>query len=334
MKLAELGEFGFIDRIRKAASPGEDIQRGIGDDCAVVRPAQGSFQLTTTDLLIEGVHFRRDWTDPRKLGRKSVAVNVSDIAAMGGYPRHLYLALGIPADYPVSDLDAFMKGFLEAADRYCASLAGGDTCRSPGPLFISVVAEGAVPEEEVIYRDGARPGDVLYVSGTLGDSALALRMMEEGRKPDSFLERRHHDPEARDRLGRALAFARVPSAMIDLSDGLLSDLKHLLNASNAGARLDRDALPLSDSFRRHQGERPEWRDLALNGGEDYELLFTVPPSREGALAEIAGTQGISLARIGTIVPPDDGIGVKDCQGHDLVLSWGGYDHFVRPSLDA
>lgn len=327
MKLVQLGEFGFIERIRQAAAPAERIVVGIGDDCAATTLAPGELLLTTTDLLIEDIHFRRQWSDMRLLGRKSVAVNVSDIAAMGGAPRHLYLALGIPEEMTVEELDTFMAGFLEAAGEYGAALAGGDTCRSPGPLTISVTAEGAVPEGELVRRAGARVGDAIYVSGTLGDSALALRTLAAGGTPDPFLARRHHDPAARTKLGRALAASGIPTAMIDLSDGLAADLGHILSASQAGARIDEEALPLSDSFRRALEKDPELIALALSGGEDYELLFTVPPGREPALVPLADSVSLPITRVGTIFSSDKGILVKNRLGRSYRPGRTGFNHF-------
>jgi thiamine-monophosphate kinase len=331
MRLSQLGEFGFIERIRRAVSSAEGIVLGIGDDCAATTLASGELQLTTTDLLIEDIHFRRPWSDMKLLGRKSVAVNVSDIAAMGGAPRHLYLALGIPEEMTVEELDAFMAGFLEATGEYDAALAGGDTCRSPGPLIISVTAEGAVPERELVRRAGAREGDVIYVSGTLGDSALALRLLSAGETPDSFLCRRHHDPAARTQLGRALASSGIPSSMIDLSDGLVADLGHILSASEAGARVEEEALPLSDSFRRALEKDSELITLALSGGEDYELLFTVPSGRETALASLGQSLSLPLTRVGTVTAAAEGLLVMDRSGRPYRPGKTGFNH-VSPGV--
>jgi len=327
MKLAELGEFGFIERLRRLVAEHESLRQGIGDDCAVFVPPPGQLLLTTTDMLIEQIHFRRDWADFRRLGRKSVAVNVSDIAAMGGTPRTLYLGLAIPADITVEDLDLFAAGFLESAASYGAVLAGGDTCRSPGPLIVSVTAEGTVAEAELIRRKGARTGDTLYVSGTLGDSALALRLLQSGKEPDPFLARRHHDPEARTGLGRALAAAGAATAMIDLSDGLLGDVQHILDASGVGARVNIDDLPLSPSFHGALRQDPALLELTWGGGEDYELLLTVPPERESLLPAIARTHGVPLTRIGTITPPDDGLTLRDSRGLLRATSLRGFNHF-------
>lgn len=329
MKLADLGEFGFIDRIARSIPAAAGVRLGIGDDCAALSLPPGELLLTTTDLLIEQVHFRHDWTDLRTLGRKSVAVNVSDIAAMGGTPRHLFLGLAVPVGMSVENLDDFVAGFLEAARHYGATLVGGDTCRSPGPLLISVTAEGAVPERELVRRSGARPGDAVYVSGTLGDSGLALQLLLAGQTPEPFLARRHHDPEARTGLGRALAQAAIPTAMIDISDGLLADLGHILEASQVGATIEAAALPLSEPFRRALAQESALLDLALAGGEDYELLFTVPPEREADLAELARSTGVPTTRLGRITGPKEGLIVLDRDGRPIPPRKTGYDHFGR-----
>lgn len=329
MKLAELGEFGFIDRVGRSVSNGAGVRLGIGDDCAALTLPPGELLLTTTDLLVEQVHFRREWTDLRTLGRKSVAVNVSDIAAMGGTPRHLFLGLAVPAAMSVEELDDFVAGFLEAARHYGATLAGGDTCGSPGPLLISVTAEGAVPEGELVRRRGARPGDAVYVSGTLGDSGFALRQLLAGEVPEPLLARRHHDPEARTGLGRALARAAIPTAMIDVSDGLLADLGHILEASQVGAAIEAAALPLSDPFRRALAAEPALLELALAGGEDYELLFAVPPERESELADLAKSADVPVTRIGGITSAAGELAALDRNGHPLPLRKTGYDHFGR-----
>ncbi len=327
MKLADLGEFGFIERIQRAVAKGEGngVRLGIGDDCAVLELPPGQVLLTSTDLLIEEIHFRTDWTDWRALGAKCVSVNVSDVAAMGGNPRHLYLGLAIPADMAMDDLDAFLEGFLETAAGYGAVLVGGDTCRSPGPLMISVTVEGAVPADQVVTRSGARPGDAVYVSGTLGDSALALQRLQSGCPVLDELADCHHQPQARVALGRALASAQLPSAMIDVSDGVLADLGHILDASVVGARLERALFPLSPGFCRALAEDPAVFELALSGGEDYELLFTVPVAKEHLLAALI--VDVPITRIGIVTAADQGLLLVDEAGRMRSARAKGYNHF-------
>jgi thiamine-monophosphate kinase len=330
MKIAQtigtIGEFGLIERIRRAAPRGT-LRLGIGDDCAAQALAPGELLLTTTDMLIEEIHFRREWTDLRRLGRKSVSVNVSDIAAMGGEPRALFLGLALPSSMTVEEIDEFAAGFLEAAADYGAILAGGDTCRSPGPLLVSVTAEGAVPETQLVSRAGARLGDLLYVSGTLGDSALALRHLKNGQVPPPELAERHHDPRARTALGRALAQGGLASAMIDLSDGLLADLGHILEASAVGAQVDQESLPLSAAFRAALADAPDLMELALGGGEDYELLFCAAPQHEKEVAALSEALAIPLTRVGEIHPLSEGLSLRYGASRIRPPGSRGFSHF-------
>ena len=329
MKLSDLGEFGFIERIRNRAGS-QGVRLSIGDDCAAVEVKPGELLLTTKDLLIEEVHFRRDWTDLYLLGRKSISVNISDVAAMGGRPRHLFLGLAIATTVSVEDLDAFIAGVLAAADDYGVQLIGGDTCRSPGPMIISVTVQGTVPEKEMVCRSGARAGDAIYVSGTLGDSALALQALLAGKTPPARAAGRHHDPRARVELGRSLAAAGIPSAMIDVSDGLLADLGHILEESRVGGRIEEKDIPLSAEFKDALRLGQASLDLALCGGEDYELLLTVPPSKEGRLAEMARQFTLDLTRIGQIKGKEAGFERVDASGVPRPATLrGGYNHFAR-----
>ena len=327
MKLGELGEFGFIARIRAAVEDGAGVRLGIGDDCAALEMPVGELLLTTTDMLIEEVHFRRAWTGLEDLGYKSAAVNLSDIAAMGGTPRFLYLSLGVPEAFDVTDLEALVAGFVAAAGECGAALVGGDTCRSPGPLLISVTAEGSSPADQLVRRAGARAGDGIYVSGTLGDSALALRCLRQGKTAAPPLLARHRRPRARTGLGRSLAATGLATAMIDISDGLLADLGHVLTASAVGARLAPDDLPLSPTFRKALETDPDLLALALGGGEDYELLFTVPAEREREVADLAAAAEVPATRVG-VVTASEGLVVRDGRGRDLAAGEKGFNHFA------
>jgi thiamine-monophosphate kinase len=328
MKLAERGEFGIIAALRQRCAGAEGLLTGIGDDCAVIAPLSGEQLLVTSDMLVEGVHFRRDWTDPVRLGRKCASVNLSDLAAMGATPRYLFLALALPGDLDTVFLDAFFDGFLAVCSEHGAVLAGGDTCAAPAGMTVSVTALGSVATGKALLRSGAIAGDAIYVSGSLGDSALALQQLLTGRVPDPDLARRHHDPQPRVALGCALARAGLASAMIDVSDGLLADLGHLLAASGVGARIDTDALPLSGPFRQALRETPALGDLPLTGGEDYELLFTAPETAAVALADLGQETGIPVTRIGAIQPAGSGLHLLVKGQQRPLPGTRGYKHFA------
>jgi len=322
-KLSTLGEFGLIRRIQQQAGTAGHLVKGIGDDCAVQCQQSGQELLTSTDLLIEGVHFNRRWTSMEQLGRKAAAVNISDIAAMGGTPQSLFFAVGCPQDLSVEEIEDLTRGFLAEVEHYGAVLAGGDTCRSPGPLFLSVTVQGVIGAGRAIYRQGARVGDAIYVSGTLGDSALALQLLQQGELPPAELLARHHTPPARVALGLQLSGQQLASALIDVSDGLLADLEHILEGSAIGADLELERLPLSEAFRVQLAADRQLLDLALGGGEDYELLFT--SSRQN-LADSTGLEP-PVTRIGTI-RPGSGIRVYQADRSLYPCSRGGFDHFT------
>jgi len=329
MKLGELGEFGLIDTIRARVGAFPGVHRGIGDDAAELDIPAGHHLLTSTDLLLEEVHFRFAWTSAYDLGRKAVAVNLSDIAAMGGTPRFLYIGLACPGTTEVAQLDAFVAGVLAEAGEHAVALVGGDTCRSPGPWVISVTIEGTAPAGTAVGRDGAGPGDLVLVSGTLGDSALALDLWRQGETPDPWLAARHNRPTPRIALGRELAQAGLVTAMIDLSDGVASDLEHILQASGAGVEILSTALPLSPAFRSHLERRPGLFDLALGGGEDYELLCTVPAARVDEALSAGARTGVPLTVIGTVMEREAGLRLRDAAGEVRPLRVRGYDHFCR-----
>jgi thiamine-monophosphate kinase len=332
MILRELGEFGLIESIRTRVATTAGVHRGIGDDAAELEIPAGHRLLTSTDLLIEDVHFSFAWTATTDLGRKAVAVNLSDIAAMGGTPRFLYIGLACPADTEVAQLDAFIAGVLAESDEFGVALVGGDTCRSPGPWIISVTIEGTVPVNRSVGRGGAKPGDIVLVSGTLGDSALALTLWQRGESPAPFLAARHCRPTPRVALGQELA--GVATAMIDLSDGVSSDLEHILQASGTGAELSSLALPLSADFRAHLERQPALLDLALGGGEDYELLCTVPPQRVAEALALAAGVGVPLTVIGAVTEQSRGLCLRSGSSDVRPLRVSGYDHFCRSAEES
>jgi thiamine-monophosphate kinase len=316
-------EFALIDWIQQQVAASE-LTLGIGDDCAIATQDSGQDLLTSTDLLIEGIHFRCDWGSYYDLGRKSAAVNLSDIAAMGGRAQSLFLALGRPVTIADSAIEEFIRGFIAETERYGATLAGGDTCASPGPLMISVTAQGTVAKGCAVRRSGAVPGHSIYVSGTLGDSALALQFLLENMPVPPALGERFYTPTARLSLGGLLAGAGLAGAMLDISDGLLGDLEHILAAAQVGAELQLDRLPLSAAFAAALEQDDTLIDLALSGGEDYELLFC---SARDDLERLPNLP-TPVTRIGTITR-EQGTRILTGDGAHYRCRRKGFDHFNR-----
>jgi len=307
----------LIPRIRRAAAAGSrGAGRGIGDDCAVLRIPRGQEVLVTTDFSLEDVHFRRDWHPPDSVGHRCLARGLSDIAAMGGVPRAAFLSLALPPDLPQKWLDQFVGGLLKLAKRYSVPLAGGDTAQSPAGILADIVVLGSVPAGKAVLRSGAKPGDLLYVTGTLGSSTAALNQLREGGKlrPKSHLK--HFYPEPRIAVGQFLREKKLASAMIDISDGLSTDLGHICDESKTGALVYVDALPIAD------GLGDGRMQLALHGGEEYELLFAAKPGRL-IRKEVGGVPITCIGKIAggrqvKLVTPD---------GRMHVLEPGGWQHF-------
>jgi len=326
--LREAGEFGIIRMIAEKSGGGDGVVIGIGDDAAALRFEAGSLVLSTSDMLVEGIHFDLSLTDPFRLGRKSLAVNLSDIAAMGGRPLSFLLSLAVPASCPVDFLNEFTSGMLSLAGEHGATLVGGDTCASPRGLVISVTAFGEQFSGRIVRRCGARVGDLVFVTGTLGDSALGLELLRRGETAGHPIDR-HLDPRPRVRQGRALADAGFPTSMIDISDGLAADMGHITDGSSVGANLYLEKIPLSRSYREHYRMMPaEMYRTALTGGEDYELLFTAPSSRREAILSLFSELYTPVTEIGGIVP-DPGVRFLSPDGALFPIARGGYDHFLN-----
>lgn len=323
MRLAELGEFGLIDRIADKVAASSSVPLGIGDDAAALLPTPETLTLITSDMLLEGVHFDLSFGDPQSLGRKSLSVNLSDLAAMGAKPRHFLLSIALPRELSLEFMDGFMSGLLEQAERFGVTLVGGDTCASKGGLAISITALGEQRPERVVKRSGAAAGDLIYLTGTVGDAAAGLRELRAGVR-GGFLVARQLDPQPRVAAGVALAEAGLASAMIDVSDGVLGDLGHICERSGVGARLDLARLPLSEEYRATSGADPY--ALALSGGEDYELLFCVPKGRGGEMEALVAGLGLTATRIGEIVE-GSGLQLIDADGGAYLPALRGFDHF-------
>jgi thiamine-monophosphate kinase len=289
---------------------------GVGDDAALVSPRAGMEVAVSTDLLVEGRHFRAG-ADPRKLGHKALAVNLSDMAAMGATPRWATLALSLP-EADETWIAAFAEGLFALADRFGTELIGGDTVRGPRSFCICILGE--VPRGQGLRRDGARPGDDVWVSGDLGGAALAL-----ARSDMAQAEQRLDQPEPRVALGERL-LGRA-SAAIDVSDGFAQDLGHILERSGCGAHVQYERLPKFAAFARI-GEPELERACVLSGGDDYELVFTAPPRERPALEALARELSVPLARVGEIRAGKSSLTVVDAQGREMTVPRG-FDHFSR-----
>lgn len=337
-RISELGEFGLISRIAAGVAPAEGVITGIGDDAAVTVLTAGMQLLTSTDMLLEDVHFRRTWHDPFRLGRKSLAVSISDIAAMGGIPRWALLSLALPAELPLDYLDSFTRGFLDMAAEHGVALIGGDTCASRSGLIISVTIMAEQFPERIIRRSAARPGDDIWVTGTLGEAALGLSLLENklplppewGRGEGDFdcLVTRLLDPTPRTAAGITLAESGLISAMIDISDGLLADFGHIAEMSGVGGRLELDALPVSAAFRSLAGSLAEFpQHCLLSGGEDYELAFTAPVANREKIAILMKNSGIPVTPVGIVTSSPD-VTVVLSDGSCCQPQTPGFNHFT------
>jgi len=328
--LSSVGEFGLIELI--AGTPAcdrPDIVRAIGDDAAVLSIGARQCLLATTDVLNESVHFNLESTSGYLLGRKSLAVNISDIAAMGGTPRYYLVGLSLPKHVSLDFVRALYRGLRAQAKRFNIALVGGDTVTG-NTLSISITLIGLADKRRIVYRSGARPGDLVFVSGTLGDSALGLALLQQGSPVASRnqLIRRHLDPEPRAELGCALAQARIATGMIDISDGLAADLGHILEQSNVGAELYLERLPLSRAYRQQCSALcDDYYAPAVCGGEDYELLFTAAPARRSAVEACALKTGVAVTCIGTITGDKKRLSIIDGQSREYKLRKKGFSHF-------
>lgn len=316
-------EFQLIEHyFRHQGQQRRDVKLGIGDDCALVQIPENKSLAISCDTLVEGVHFYADMP-AFDLGYKSLAVNLSDLAAMGAEPAWMTLALTLPEVNQVW-LKGFSDGLFEAANYYGVSLIGGDTTR--GPLSISITIHGLVPNDTAMTRSGAKVGDWIYVTGTLGDSALGLALLggntRTSDKHKEYLIGRHYHPIPRVLAGQALR--GLASSAIDLSDGLISDLGHILKASNVGAVINVDSIPLSDALKESVSQ-DDGLSYGLTGGEDYELLFTVPEAQRGALDTALLHAGVCFTKVGQISAGNELKLLIDNQ--IFTPTFNGFEHF-------
>lgn len=324
--VSDLGERALIERITSRLGMPSWVVVGPGDDAAIIEPERGTFDVLTTDAQVEGVHFDRRYVPPDAVGYRSLAVNLSDLAAMGAKPRAALLSLVLPDSLDVAFLDRMLDGLLALAAEHHVALIGGNITRSPGPLVVDVTAIGSVRPRRRLTRAGARPGDVLYVTGTIGNAAVGLGALQAGQDPYPQSKQRFLRPEPRVRAGMLLGRNRAASACMDLSDGLADAVRQMAEASHVGITLDANCLPIDDEVRRwHTTHGQDATESALRGGEDYELLFAVRPAHHGRLRSVRKDLGaLTLTRIG-VVTSERRIALK---AHDRVRDMPpGFEHF-------
>ena len=317
-----LSEFSLIDDyIAISRTMREDVSLGIGDDCAILEVPPGKSLAVSMDTLVAGRHFIEE-VDAVSLGHKALAVNLSDLAAMGAEPAWAMLSLTMPAA-DIRWVQNFMQGFLGLADRFGVQLVGGDTTR--GPLSITVQIHGFVDPGQMMRRSGAQPGDLIYVTGSLGDAGLALRLQQTGK-----LDQRDHQQllqrldSPTPRITEGMQLASIATAAIDLSDGLIGDLGHIVQQSNCGATIELQRLPCSTAVQTAIAQSNAW-SLPLSSGDDYELCFTLPAEKQQQLQQLAETLDCPLTRIG-VIEQQPGIRCINAEGAVVDIE-SGYDHF-------
>ena len=317
-----LGETKLIQQIRRSAHRGKSVVTGIGDDCAVLRVPPGHELLVTTDFTIEDVHFRRDWHRPELVGWRCLTRGLSDVAAMGGEPLAAFLSLALASDVPQKWVNRFLKGLLALAKEFKVPLAGGDTAQSTGGIQADIVLVGSVPKGKAVLRSGAKPGEQIYVTGELGRSAAVLARLAESKPQGEEYSRGfsgHSRPQARVAVGQWLRQRRIASAMIDVSDGLSTDLEHLCQESHVGAEIGAEAIPRAQVG---PGKKRVALDLAMHGGDDYELLFTSPSAVPSKVL------GVRVTRIGQTTQ-SAGMRLIGPDGKAHLLQAKGWEHFKR-----
>ncbi len=332
--IKDIGEFELINWIRKRAKRSSDVLLGIGDDVAEVSILKGRNLIVTTDCIQEGIHFETDFAPPEIFGKKLFRVNLSDIAASGGEAKWCVMTAGLNRVLLFKWFRRFMRGFLEEIKNYRVSLVGGDIVESPHENYFSLTLLGTIHSRFLTERSGAKPGDRIFVTGTIGDSALGLKLLQKYKGLRGiplklrWLARRHLLPEPRIREGAILAKQKIASAMIDISDGLVQDLCHVLDESGCGCVIYWDKIPLSEQYRRYYRDSgEEFLTSALSGGEDYELLFTVPEKKLSLLNKIRNRLKCQLTEVG-VITNRRAERVIEINGKREKLMPGGFRHFL------
>lgn len=340
MKISEIGEIGLIRKIRnRMIFKNQSVILGIGDDACALKFPPGNVVLATTDMLLENVHFNLSIANPVDIGVKAMAANISDIAAMGGTPLYCLIALALPRETEVKFIDDFFTGLTHMGDKYNVKIVGGDTCLSPKGFIVNLTLLGYCEKKYILTRSGAKPGDAIAVSGSIGLSAAGLEALNKKfdkiknhQIPEKYIKnavQAHLHPEPRVTLGGLLSHSGVVHSAIDISDGLVTDLNHICEESKAGARIWIDSLPISKATRKiAAAARVNPLKFACSGGEDYELLITFEGDSKGKeiIENIAVDSGTNISIIGEIVNEQEGISFLDKEGRKIEVEMG-FNHF-------
>jgi thiamine-monophosphate kinase len=336
IKVGDIGEFALIDRLQRflQAPSGSQVVKSIGDDCAVLQPAAESELILTTDSQEEGIHYRLDWSTPEDIGWRCLAINVSDIAAMAGWPLGAVVALSLPSDLDVAFVDGLYTGMQALARDMACPIIGGNLTKTTGRVSVTITVLGEVPKGQAIYRSGAQPGDEIWVTGTLGGAKAGLEALLKADAvrgvPTAHALACYRRPQPRLREAQFLRRRATLNSLLDLSDGLSGDLRHICKASGVGAQLEADAVPMHEDTRRiAHALQADPLSYALHGGEDFELCFTASPGQiEPIRADFEQQFHHSLVRVGTVHQGEE-VTLRHPDGSEAALPAQGYDHF-RP----
>jgi thiamine-monophosphate kinase len=325
LTVADIGERALIARIKARVSMPSWVVISPGDDAAVIAPQRGAFDVVTTDAQVDGVHFDRRFVPPEAIGHRALAVNLSDLAAMGASPHAALLSLALPASLDVDAFERVLDGLLALAAAHRVTLIGGNITQTPGPLTLDVTALGSVKPRRILTRAGARPGDEVYVTGSLGEAAIGLQRLQAN-EPGNGCVSRYLKPEPRVRAGMLLGRNKAASSCMDISDGLADCVQQVAEASGVGITLDGGAIPVPAEVRdalRRRGRNP--LETALSGGDDYELFFTVRPAHRGRLRAVCQQLGdLPITRIGVVTKARELL-IRDEEG--LRTLPAAYEHF-------
>lgn len=334
--ISDIGEFGLIERIKKIVPLAKsNIIQGIGDDTAVLKVSDQNWLLATCDIQIEDTHFQMKYNSPYQIGRRAMTVNLSDIASMGGRPTYAMVSAGLSPNLKVETFDDLFQGMSDTLTEHSAFIIGGNLAHTTDKLIIDVFLLGEISPDQIVLRNGAKPGDRIFLTGTLGSSAAGFNVLENFGKDYpreySHFVQSHLEPVAKINAGRMIAQSGYATAMIDISDGLASDLKHICDNSNVGAEIFEMKIPFAETMDELANKISKNKlGIALHGGEDYELLFTMKPDIPNQIIEkISNESKTKITEIGKILSKEEGYNIITEGNQQLPLQTKGWDHFGK-----